>query len=164
MSRTLDILELKTLPGNSRSGMLPPAMISLELLGPGSVSVCRTLPFLRLTGTGLGIGVRSWKIGRWLGRGTPRDSSTCGNFRVFVRGTHNPLVPGSSPGGPTTFQYFSLPYGIGTKGPSIARSPLVHGRAPRESWGYGVGTMGSGDVGTGNVRSVSEKPHCHSHA
>jgi hypothetical protein len=51
-------------------------MFGSGLFGRGSVSVGQFLVLLRLTGTELGIAVRSRHFGRWLGRRTPQDSST----------------------------------------------------------------------------------------
>ena len=60
----------------AQSGRARRQGVRSDRFGPGSVSVFQTLRFLRLTVTGLGIAVRSRDLGRWLGRRTPRESSS----------------------------------------------------------------------------------------
>ena len=69
-----------------------------------SVSVDRFLPLLRLSDPVFGIAVRF----RWFGGSVEGHTEKRLRFFSFLQpyqsvgGTHNPLVPGSSPGGPTT--------------------------------------------------------------
>jgi hypothetical protein len=69
----------------------------------GSVSVDRSLGLLRVTKTVFGIGVRSRGFVRWVGRRTPQVFFKQLINIEFSSWTHNPLVPGSSPGGQHIF-------------------------------------------------------------
>jgi hypothetical protein len=87
-----------------------------------SVSDSRFLTFVQLSAPLPNRAVRFRYFGRRAGRKAPWNSSSYCNFEHLVRLTHNPLVEGSSPSGPTTSHKI---HGVMSLRPGD-HSPLVH--------------------------------------